>query len=351
MSAKKVTVEISPSTIVSAIGIFLFTYFLFLIRNVLAMILISFIISSAFSPIINLLTKRKVPKGLAITVVYLLSLIIVITLISIISVPLAKEILRLLNNLPNTIIGVADQLSSLGVDSDLLGIELLSSNIENWASALSQNLGNIISVGASGISGATRILSGLFGGLLTFISIIAISIYMSLDKDHFYDEILLKVTDKSISKRLRKFILEVESKLGSWLIGQTGLSITVGLLALTVYSIVNLPYAGSIALLTSLLNIIPNLGPIIIFIPAFLLALSTGNAFTIIGTVIGGIAIQQFEGNILAPKILSGAVGLPPLLILLSIIIGAQLLGIAGILLAVPVSVIIHLLLNFLSES
>jgi predicted PurR-regulated permease PerM len=349
--SNKVVIEISPNSVILTIGIFLFAYFLFMIRNILAMVLIAFIISAAFSPIINFLTKKKISKGFSVAIVYVLSIIVMLTLLSVVSVPIAKEILKLLNTLPETIADIVEKLSTVGIESEMIGVDTISSSINVWTSNISQNLGDIITAGAGGLSGIANILTNLFGGLVSFISIIAIAIYISLDKDNFYEIMLLKVADEKTTVKLRKLISNIESTLGSWFVGQTFLSLIIGTLAITVYTIIGLPYAGSLALLTALLNIIPNLGPIIALIPAFIISLSTGNPITIIGTLVGSIAIQQLEGNILAPKILSDAVGLPPLLILVSILIGAQLFGIVGVILAVPVSVIAHLFLNYISNN
>ncbi|MFH1546985.1 MAG: AI-2E family transporter [bacterium] len=349
-NSQKITVEISPKSVIVAIGIIALTYFLFLIRNILAMVLIAFIISAAFSPLVNFFTAKKIPKGLAILIVYLFAFIVTFSLLSIISVPIAKEILRLINSLPNTISSLLERLDNFGISENVIGTSQIKSTIELWASDISQNLGNIVTAGTNGLSGIVNILTNLFGGIVSFISVIALAIYISLDKDDLYHVLLLKIADEKTTKKFSTFISDVEKNLGSWFVGQTFLSFVIGVLAITVYSIIGLPFAGSIALLTAFLNIIPNLGPVIAFVPAFILALSTGNPFTIIGCLIGSIAIQQLEGNILAPKILSNAVGLPPILILLSILIGAQLFGITGVILAVPVSVIAHLLITFLSK-
>lgn len=347
---QKVKVEISEKSIISTLLIILLAYFLFSIRNILAMILIAFIISSAFSPIIKFFVSKKIPKGLAVAIVYIMAAVIIFFLISLISVPIAKEVLRLINSLPGTVNNLIKKLNNIGIEPETIGVDTILSTLEKWSETISQNLGNLISAGAGGLSGVANIITGLFGGLISFISVIAIAIYTSLDKDNLYKIILLKITNPSTSNKLRKFISDLESALGSWFVGQSFLSAVIGILALITYSIVGLPYTGSLALLTALLNIIPNLGPIIAFIPAFILALSTGNPVTIVGTILGSIAIQQLEGNILAPKILSNAVGLPPLLILISILIGAQLFGATGVILAVPVSVIVHLSLSFLSK-
>lgn len=354
MAKQKVEITIEPKSVLVTIGILLLVYFLFVIKDILGIIFISFIFSSALSPVIKALEKKKISHGLSVAIVYILSTILFILLFSLISVPLAKEISKLLSSLPEVLQSILEDINSFlsrFTSEEVLSTDIITTNVENWSQSITQNLGNILSASANGILSITEIITKIFGGLMTFVSIFIISIYMSLDKDHFYDEIIIKITDRNQAKKVREFINKVESTLGNWLIGQAILSCVIGILAVIAYSIIQVPYVGSLALLTAILNIIPNLGPIIALIPLFIISLSTGNPLTIIGSVVSMITIQQLESQIVAPKVLSTAVGLPPIFIILSILIGAQLFGVAGVLLAVPIAVIVHLSLDFFSDN
>jgi predicted PurR-regulated permease PerM len=355
MATKKIQVEINTKSILTIIGVALLAYFVYMIRDIIAMVFIAFIFSSAVSPIVNFLSSRKISKPLAVAIVYILTFIVLSLILSLIAVPLTREFIKLFNNLPNLLEDLAEQINNvyknLGLGSEIIKVSNLENSVSNWTETFSQNLGEIVSAGASGISGIINVFSNLFGGIVKFLSVIVISIYISLDKDKFYDEIIVRVTDPKKAGKIRDFILKIESTLGNWLLGQGLLSIVIGILGLIAYSILQLPYVGALALLTGILNIIPNLGPIIAFVPVFILSLSTGDPLTIVGSIVASIAIQQLESQLVAPKILSTAVGLPPIFIILAILIGAQLFGVAGILLAVPIAVIVHLSLDFLSEN
>lgn len=127
----------------------------------------------------------------------------------------------------------------------------------------------------------------------------------------------------------------VEEKLGAWLRGQVILSLSIGLITWIALTILGIPFALPLAILAGFLEIIPTLGPIIAAIPATIvaLAISPVMALTVIGVYTG---IQIAENNFLVPKIMQKAVGLNPVVIIIAILIGGNLMGVAGALLSIP---------------
>jgi predicted PurR-regulated permease PerM len=137
----------------------------------------------------------------------------------------------------------------------------------------------------------------------------------------------------------------VEEKLGAWLRGQVLLSLTIGLFTWIALSLIGLNYALPLALLAGFLEVIPTIGPILSAVPAVIVAftISPTMALVVIGIY---ILIQLAENNIIVPKIMQHAVGLNPVIIIIAILVGAELLGITGALLSLPfvsfVTVIFH---------
>jgi predicted PurR-regulated permease PerM len=127
----------------------------------------------------------------------------------------------------------------------------------------------------------------------------------------------------------------IEDKLGSWLRGQIVLSFSIGFLTWIVLSLLGVSFALPLAVIAGILEIVPTIGPILSAIPAIIVALNISPLLALI-VAVSYIFIQLFENNVLVPRIMQRAVGLNPIVIILSIIVGGKLLGVAGALLAIP---------------
>ena len=127
----------------------------------------------------------------------------------------------------------------------------------------------------------------------------------------------------------------VDEKLGAWLQGQVILSLSIALLTWTALMILSIPFALPLAILAGILEIVPTLGPTLSAIPAVVVAL-TISPTTAVVIVITYVLIQALEGQLLVPKIMERAVGLNPVVVILGVTIGANLMGLVGALLSVP---------------
>ncbi len=340
----KIRVEITTGTIIKIVVILLGLFFFYAIRRVIVMAIFAFILASSLRPLLTYLTKHKIPKGLAVAVIYLLLAVIVLAVISAISVPLVKQSINLFSNFSNILAGllkfINDAGEKLGAGSQIIDSALVKTNFNNWVGNLTNNLGNFLSTGISGVI-------TFFGGLFTIVTFFVLSIYMTIDYENIPKVVLNRVKDRQVHDNIAQLFKDVEKKLGSWLAGQTLLCLSIGVLTWIFLSILRIPYALPLALFAAILEILPGIGPIISAIPAFIVALTMGNIIQIIGIPISYIIIHQLENNLLAPKIISNAIGLSPLIVILALLIGGELYGPAGVLLAVPVVGVLNLGLEF----
>jgi len=352
---KIVKLEISLTSIFLVIAVAGGLYFIYSVRSVLIMLFWAFVLSSVVIPTVKTLVKMRIPRWLAVAIVYILLILFTIGIISAVSVPLAKESIKFVNNLDTIFTKIISLINRIGymvgLDSKTIDPTILNNGAEDWSNSLADNLSSILTAGASGIAGIIKLITGLFGGLFNLLSVLTISIYITLDHDNFVKTLLDKIPNKKTRSRIHRLIQDIETKLGSWLAGQVILSLTVGTLTWIMLSILGVQYALPLALLAVLLNSIPGIGAIMAAIPAVIVALVSGNILQMIGVPTGYIIIQQIENNVLGPRIMARIIGLPPIIVILAVLIGAQLYGIPGILLAVPVSVIIHLTLEFWTKT
>ncbi len=340
---KEYRIEITSKSLINLILIALALLFFYKIRNVLAITFVALIISAAVTPMINRLMKANISKGIATTISFIVIIVVIFTLIFSVAVPLVRELFTFAQNsgsLTNTFVNFVNSFGhKLGISNDLLSAAEVTKNITNYFSGFTNNLGKIINTGASGII-------TLFGGLLTIIITFVLAVYLTLYKDYLVNLLIVNVPNHE-QKDVAKLIDKIYIKLGHWLNGQILLSLVIGLLSWLMYTILGIEYALPLALLAALFDMVPTLGPIFALFPALIVALATGGPVQWIGIPIGTIIIHQLESHLIAPKILSTAIGLTPIAVIFAILIGGELAGPIGVLLAVPVAGLIQLGFEF----
>ena len=144
---------------------------------------------------------------------------------------------------------------------------------------------------------------------------------------------------------LQHTVMDLEPRLRWWLIGTMFGMLLIGLGSYVGYLIIGLQFALPMALLAGLLEAVPTIGPAITFVVAFLIAATQG-AGQMIGVAIVYAAVQTLEGNVVLPLVMKKAVKIPPIISLFSIILWGKLLGIAGLLLAIPIDLVIWSVLD-----
>jgi predicted PurR-regulated permease PerM len=132
-----------------------------------------------------------------------------------------------------------------------------------------------------------------------------------------------------------KLLRNIDDALGSYIRGQFLVCILVGVLAYIGYWIINLPYPLLMASIVALMNIIPYVGPFIGAAPALLLA-STISWEMMFYVALVNFVIQLLEGNVISPQIVGRTLHIHPLFIIFSLLVGGQVAGIVGLILAVP---------------
>ncbi|MBU1629632.1 AI-2E family transporter, partial [Patescibacteria group bacterium] len=156
----------------------------------------------------------------------------------------------------------------------------------------------------------------------------------------FYNLVPEKYQD--LSARL---LAQVETKIGRWLIGQLALSLIIGVAYYIGLLVLDVQGALALSIFAGFTEFIPYLGPILGGIPIVIVALSDSvvKALFALGLV---IIIQQLENHVIVPRLMQKAVGLNPLISIVALLVGAQLFGIFGALLAIPIATALSVVLS-----
>lgn len=312
-------IEISSRTIIFTVLFLLGLGFLWQIQDLLFSLLIAFIIAGALKPAVAVLEKIRLPRFFAALIIYLLFLSTFFFIFTLIIPPLAGELVALFKSLPNIIATSFPHLN------ESLDFNFLSQNLPGLAN---QTVGFIKGV----FSNAVFITSTIFFG---FYLLAESNLTQKLFGNFFEDVEIKKI--ELISDRAQK-------RMSSWFWGEIILMVVVGSLTYLGLTVLGVKYALALAVLAGILEVIPNLGPIVSSIPAILIGASQ-SLFLGVSMAVLYFIVQQLENNLVVPYVMKKVTGLHPLTTLIALIIGGKLAGLLGLLLAVPTTILLETVL------
>lgn len=307
-------VEISYKTIIFTVLFLLALWIVYQILDIILLVFVSFILMAALRPWAEYLRKYSIPGPLSVLLIYVLFLILLVFAGSSIVPPLVTQTAHLLENLPGYVSSV---LPFIKID-----FQMLVSQVAPY----SENL--------------VKVTVGLFSNIVTVFTVFVISFYLILERRNLGMHLINFMGEKG-ADRLLSIVRRVEVRLGAWIRGQIALMFSIGLATYIGLTLIGIPYVLPLAIIAGFLEIVPTVGPIISAIPAILVAL-TISPLLALATAVLYFVIQQLENQLIVPLVMKRVVGLPPLVTLLSLMIGAKLAGIGGAILAVPIFVAIE---------
>ena len=324
-------ITISTGTIFKLIGIGILLYLVYLVWSILLLLFVAILLAALIDPFAQWFEQKKIPRGLAVILIYIV-LFGLIALLIIFLVPVIT------NDLPQLVANMQlfwhDLQGSHLWQQAMLGLERMKT-VAPWTGGDISASGSTSSV-PSTISGVFSTISGFFGGIISSVIVLVITYYLSTQDDPLR-KILVSIAPDEYVPYLLQLFKKMRDKLSYWLRAQLLLSLIIGLLVFTGLSILDVRYAGLLALLAAILEFIPYAGPTLATIPALFLSFSQGGGVLFVAVLVLYVLIQQLENHLLVPKIMERAVGLNPVVSIIALLIGFQLSGILGALLAIPV--------------
>jgi predicted PurR-regulated permease PerM len=328
-------IDISTASVFRAVLVLLGFVLLYLLSDVVIILIFSIVIASAVSPFVSWFQKMGVPRLVAVIALYLLVLMAVVTVSSLILPSVLAELSTMSAFIPK----LTSQLTT-SLDTVQQGAPKyfdFVSEIQNIMEMLSGYLQQFS-------QSAFNLAIGAFGGLFSFVAIIVISFYLSVMKNGI-ENFLAAIVPERYEDYITDLWRRVEIKVGLWLQGQMLLALIVGFMVFVGLTLLKVKFALVFAILAMLLEIVPIAGPVLAAIPAVLMAAIQSPSLGL-WVLVMWVVIQQTENHILVPLVLGKTTGMNPVVVILAILIGAQLAGIVGALLGVPVATIIVELLD-----
>ncbi len=297
--------------------------FLYFIRDIITLFFVSIIVTASVAPAIERLEVMRIPRALGVLFVYAVIIGILVTVVSLVVPAVSGQVREF----------------SLNAPTYLEKWSLFANGIESYFRLHDVSIGSDAdtppSLEAGGaVSGIFSTTVGFFRAVFSVVVVFFLSLYMSFERRGI-DKVLRTLTPAEYEDRVLSFSRKIQDKIGQWMFGQLLLMAVVFSFYFIGLTMLGIPYAFLLALLGGLLEIVPYAGPTMAAIPAALLGFLI-SPWLGVGVVFLYIAIQQIQNHIVIPQIMRRTVGLNPVAVILSLLIGAKLAGVAGILVAVP---------------
>jgi predicted PurR-regulated permease PerM len=308
------------------------------LRAVLLQLLLAVILATGLGPLVDRLQRAGLRRGVAVLLIYLALVLALIVLGVAVIPPIVRETEEFVRGAPTYGDLVTERLRDLRREFPFLPPldEQLTEQIRGLGSQIGAIASQALVVG--------RFALGIFSGLLSVLLVLLITLYLIVDGARIR-EYLLSFLAPAQRGRVLAVTDRIGQRMGGWLLGQLALSATVGLASFLGLTILGIQGAILLAVIAAIGEVIPIVGPIASAVPAVIVA-ATQSPLQAIGTLVLYVAIQQLENNLLVPKIMERAVELHPLAVVLALLVGGELLGIAGALVAVPVAAAMSVVLD-----
>lgn len=330
--------SISTGTFVRFFAVLILFYFVYFIRDVLLVILTSIVIASAVEPGTRWFMRRKIPRVPAVLLIYLGATTLLVGSIYFFLIPLVSDSASFLTSLPTYSEALNQSTTAVTANGGFLGGLTDSLSLPAVVDQVNTALVHL----SSGFFGTIDVV---FGGILSFLLIVVLSFYLAMQEDGV-GNFLRVVSPVQYEQYVVDLWRRSKEKIGLWMQGQVLLAFLVAVLAYLGLTLIGVRQALVLAFLAGLFEIIPLFGAFLSAVPAVLIASIDGGLS--LGLIVAGLflIIQQFESQLIYPLVVKKVVGVPPIISILALVIGAKLAGFLGILLSVPLAAVMMELLN-----
>jgi predicted PurR-regulated permease PerM len=304
------------------------------VRNIVILILVAAVLAIGLDPPVRRLERLRLPRGWAVLVIVLAVFGFLVLFSSLVVPPLVRQVRELTANIPDYIERLQDQSGFFG---DLERKYHLSERLQD----ITSRLPSIASASFGTILGITKSLASLIFNTLT-VGVLTVYFLLAMPRMRRFGDSLF--TGRTRTRGVQMFEESLD-RIGGYVSGNIGISIIAGVSSYIFLRIAGVPFAAALALWVAIADLIPTVGAILGALVAGTVAAFSGLG-TFIATIIFFVAYQQLENYVIAPRVMSRTVDLSPAAVLVSVLIGGSLGGLAGALLALPVAAAVKVILR-----
>ncbi len=326
-------ITISTGTIFRVILIGFAAWFLYVIRDIVALVLVALLIAAVIDPFAERMKRYRIPRGLAVAFLYAVGLALLGVAALIIVPPMITELTQ-----------VGDFFAPMLAHTPFGDVRAMFEG-GTW----SQTFANIAStVQQAGVMQALpqlgQALQGAFGAVLACVLVLVLAFYMVVE-EHVVRRGIAMFAPADYQPFVTQLSVKMREKVGAWLRGQLLIMLAIAVLDYVALTALGIPYALVLAIFGGLMEVVPFLGPNVAVIPAALVAVTVSPVHGVL-VMAAFFVIQQIESTVLTPKIMQKTTGLNPIVTIVAILIGFQVDGIVGAVVSIPLAMIISVFYN-----
>jgi predicted PurR-regulated permease PerM len=320
--------------ILVAVAIVGVLYFLYLIRTVLGMLFIAVFLAVALGPIVEIFVRRKIKRGVAILLTYLLLLATVFGLGLLVVPPIVTGVNNFVGNVPHYV----DDLRKSNTFRKYDDKYKITKKLNEQAKQLPTHL-------SDAVSGLRSVTVGVFGVIIQLVTILVMAFFLLLDGKRIL-RFALEQLGPQHGERFWRISQDVYQAVGGFVAGNVFISVIAGLGAYIVMMLLDIPFAVPLAVLVAFFDLIPLVGSTIAGAVVAVVAAVVGFPTKLIIWVVYLVLYQQFENNVIQPVVYRRTVAIHPLVVIVAVLIGGSLLGVLGALLAIPIAATVQILVR-----
>ncbi|TCO79071.1 AI-2E family transporter [Marinisporobacter balticus] len=307
--------------------------FRMVIWKILTPVIWAIIFAYLLSPIVHTINKSGIPTIWSVVILYVSIIAGILFFCFIITPKITNETKKLVELLPRYTNKTNEYFDYLYMKVEQL--DNFSPHLASVKETIKENLDKIEYYILHTIKGITRGIFAMFSHIVELVLIPIFTFYFLKDVDYFKKKIIFFIP-KIFRNELINIFKDIHILLNKFIRGQFIIAACVGILSILALLIIKVNFALIIGIIAGLSNVIPYFGPVFGAIPAVVIALldTPSKAFWV---VIAFIVIQQIESAIITPKIVGESVGLHPITVIISLLIGNEWMGIIGLIFAVPI--------------
>lgn len=324
-------------TILFALLVAALAWFAWTVRSILILLIVAIILATGLIPVLDAITgtnpprsRLRLPRPAALLIVYLGLFLILDLIIAGIIPPLVGEVNELATNAPRYLESARQSINSLAQTYPFL--EGLDQRITTALEQSATGFGNVFGQASSLLGVALRVVDVL----ITFVLLLVLTFYLIVDGRSLRDGVLRLIPAEN-RPLMRDVFDHAKVKLGGWLVGQAALSAIIGTTTFVGLTILGVPYAILLAVIAAIGELIPMVGPWLSAVPAVAVALVVSPWLALL-TALLYLLIQQLENNLIVPMVMRRAVDLSPVIVMSALLMGGEMLGVIGAILALPVA-------------
>jgi predicted PurR-regulated permease PerM len=309
-------------------------YFLWLIRSVIGLLFIAIFLAVALGPLVEFFVRRKVKRGMAILITYVLLLGSVFGLGLLVVPPIVNGVNDFVGNVPGYVEDLRNSKTFAKYDDKYD----ITPKLKEQAEKLPGHL-------TDAATGLRTVTVGVFGVIVQLVTILVMTFFLLKDGRAIL-AFAFRELGPERGRRMERIAEDVYRAVGGYVAGNLMISVIAGVLSYVVMLLLDIPFAVPLAVLVAFLDLIPLVGSTIAGAIIAIVAAIVGFPTTLIIWLIFLVVYQQVENNVIQPVVYRRTVQIHPLIVIVAVLIGGSLLGVLGALLAIPIAATVQIVVK-----